>query len=261
MGEVRAYPHGTFCWVDLATTDPARARAFHSAMLGWEVEDPDPTGYAIARVDGKDVAAIFEMSAEERETAPPHWHSSVSVDDVDRAVAVAGELGAEVTTEPRDVGDRGRAAAFLDPSGAGLNLWQPGSHAGARLVNEPGTWTWCDLATRDPDRADRFYAELFGWSFEEVGPGYWTIAMGDLLIGGMRRMVDDPPEIPPHWLPYFVVEDADAAATRLQELGARVLAPPGDVPAGRFLAYVDPQGAAAALFEMTQGPARGVDTL
>ena len=39
---------------------------------------------------------------------------------------------------------------------------------GAQLVNAPGAMNWNDLITPDPDGAERFYGELFGWTFEEV---------------------------------------------------------------------------------------------
>jgi catechol 2,3-dioxygenase-like lactoylglutathione lyase family enzyme len=39
MGERTRYDPGTFCWVGLATSDPARARAFYTSLFGWQAED------------------------------------------------------------------------------------------------------------------------------------------------------------------------------------------------------------------------------
>jgi hypothetical protein len=36
MGERTRYDPGTFCWVGLATSDPARARAFYTSLFGWQ---------------------------------------------------------------------------------------------------------------------------------------------------------------------------------------------------------------------------------
>ena len=33
------YAHGEFCWVDLATTDPAAAKRFYGSLFGWQAED------------------------------------------------------------------------------------------------------------------------------------------------------------------------------------------------------------------------------
>lgn len=38
MGKRERYEPGTFCRVDVATTDPAGARIFYSALFGWEAE-------------------------------------------------------------------------------------------------------------------------------------------------------------------------------------------------------------------------------
>jgi uncharacterized protein len=263
MGEVTAYPPGTFCWVDLATTDLESAKRFYGELFGWEMEDlPSPPAgtYTMCRVEGKDVAAIYDQPDEERAVAPPHWNSYVAVDDVEAATAKARSLGPTSITEPFDVEGSGRMTVLQDPTGALVSLWEAKRHIGARLVNEVGTWTWCDLATRDPDKAIAFYGDLFGWRFERRAEGYWSITMDPFLIGGMRTMDQDPPETLPHWMPYFVLDNAEKAVARVEELGGSILVSPRDVPAGRFLVFADPMGAFSAIFEMgPEGAARGVD--
>ena len=45
MGRRERYAPGTFCWVDLATTDPAAAKTFYGDLFGWEAVDmPIPGG-------------------------------------------------------------------------------------------------------------------------------------------------------------------------------------------------------------------------
>ncbi len=39
MGKQERYEPGTFCWVDLATTDPASAKTFYGELFGREAED------------------------------------------------------------------------------------------------------------------------------------------------------------------------------------------------------------------------------
>jgi len=57
-------------------------------------------------------------------------------------------------------------------------------------------------------------------------------------------------EAPPHWIAYFAVEDARAAARRIGELGGRVVLEPLDVPAGTLAVAQDPQ---AAVFAVVSG--------
>ncbi len=56
--------------------------------------------------------------------------------------------------------------------------------------------------------------------------------------------------MPSNWLPYFVVESANAAVAKAGELGAVVLMGPVDMPnEGRIAAVRDPQGAVFAVWE------------
>jgi predicted enzyme related to lactoylglutathione lyase len=76
MGERTSYPHGTFSWVDLGTTDPDAAKAFFSELFGWDYED-NPVGdgvvYSMATLRGKHVAAISpQMQMEREQGVPPH---------------------------------------------------------------------------------------------------------------------------------------------------------------------------------------------
>jgi hypothetical protein len=56
-----------------------------------------------------------------------------------------------------------------------------------------------------------------------------------------------PQEIPAHWMVYFAVEDADASARKVEELGGRISVPPTDSPFGRFSVIGDPQGGAFSI--------------
>jgi predicted enzyme related to lactoylglutathione lyase len=49
---------------------------------------------------------------------------------------------------------------------------------------------------------------------------------------------------------YFAVEDVDAAAKRVEELGGKVAVPPTDTPAGRFAVVNDPQGAVFSIIAL-----------
>ena len=248
MGERTSYPHGTFSWVDLATTDPEGAKAFYGGLFGWEGEDMPAGGgliYTMFRLNGLYVAAVSSQMEHERAAGiPPHWNSYVTVDDVDAVAARVPELGGQLLAGPFDVLDSGRMAVLQDPTGAVVSLWQAGNHHGAQLVNDPGSLTMNSLTTPDPERAREFYAALLGWTFE-MGPEFSQIKVGDRLNAGMRGDTS----VPPHWLPYFTVDDADAAAATARDGGGSVRVGPTAIPAGRFAVFTDPAGAAFAVFE------------
>jgi predicted enzyme related to lactoylglutathione lyase len=257
MGERTSYEPGTFSYAELATSDAAGAKEFYSGLFGWEPEDA-PVGtdmvYTMLRLGGKTVGALYEA-----EQAPhPAWLSYVTVEDADATAAKATELGANVMTEPFDVMTFGRMAVLQDPTGAVFAIWQANESIGAELVNVPGSMTMNQINTTDVEAAQSFYSELFGWRAERLtelgdadGVQYWGILNDDRLNGGMMELVEPAREagVPSHWLVFFTVEDADAAVSRIRELGGQVQVEPTEIPAGRFAIAFDPQGATFALFE------------
>ncbi len=257
MGKRERYKPGTFCWVDLATTDPAGAKAFYGELFGWEVEDM-PAGegatYTMARLDGDYVCGLYEMDAARRERGvAPHWFSYVSVESADAAVSRARELGGTVYGEAFDVLDSGRMAVIGDPTGATLGVWQPLGHIGAGRVNDPGCFSWNELQSREPEAAAAFYAELFGWETEpqkdEGKLAYVLIRNAGRTNGGILPIAERHGDAPSFWLTYFTVPSADDATEKVRELGGEVLAGPLDLGAGRIAVVSDPQGAAFAVFE------------
>jgi uncharacterized protein len=241
MAERTSYPPGTFSWAELATSDSTAAKAFYTAVFGWAYEDipiGDDQVYSIARIEGKNVAALFQSEQ------PPHWNNYVTVESVDASAARAAELGGTVTTEPYDVMDVGRSAVFTDPAGAVVYLWEARSNIGAYLVNQPGAMTWNDLVTPDPEGAERFYGNLFGWAFQEMpsSGGYRVISNGERSNGGIMPRAEGPPA----WIPYFGHSDVASLVDRIGGLGGDVMNGPIQVPAGTFAVFTDPQGAVFA---------------
>jgi predicted enzyme related to lactoylglutathione lyase len=249
MADRDSYAPGTFCWADLGTTDADAAKAFYTAVFGWEAVDA-PAGeagtYTTFKLDGRDVAAMYEMGEEERASLTPHWSSYVAVEDVDGLAPRVLELGGEVLAHPFDVMNAGRMTALRDPTGATLHLWQAREQVGARRVNEPGCMVWNELATPDPARARDFFAALLGWSVEPEESGYGVIKNNGALNGGIRPPQDGEPT---HWLVYFTSAALDDTVAKLRGAGGSVITGPAATPVGRVAAVRDPQGAAFAIFE------------
>jgi uncharacterized protein len=138
-------------------------------------------------------------------------------------------------------------AVFTDPVGAVFSVWQAGTHPGAELVNEPGTWSWSELLTTDLEASKAFYGEVFGWTANTQGAGpmgeYTEWQVGGRSVGGMMQKPPMlPAEVPPFWAVYFAVADTDAAVARIAELGGSVMMPPMDIEPGRFATVADPFG-------------------
>jgi uncharacterized protein len=121
---------------------------------------------------------------------------------------------------------------------------------------QPGTPCWVELATTDLDSAKAFYSALLGWKDYSVGPpeaGYYTMPERDgLPIAGMSTQQDAERAagVPPHWNTYISVESADATTKKVAGLGGTVVAEPFDVmDVGRMAVYLDPDGAAIAVWQ------------
>ncbi len=127
---------------------------------------------------------------------------------------------------------------------------------GERTKYTPGTFSWTDLNTTDPEGAKAFYSGLFGWDTEDlpVGDGqtYTMASIGGknvAAISGQQQQQRDA-GVPPAWNNYITVQSADETAARATELGATVHAPPFDVmDVGRMAVIQDPQGAWFLIWE------------
>lgn len=259
MSERTSYAPGTPCWVDLATPDIEAAARFYGGLFGWEVpERPDSQemgGYRRAVKQGRDVAGMMPLM---QEGQTPAWSTYVSVDDAERIGQAIQENGGTMLAEPMTVRSFGRLALFTDPQGAFFGIWEPLDFAGAELVNEFGTVGWNELGTRDAAASKEFYGSVFGWAYEDEASdwaGTYTIwKVGDAPVGGMLDMnaMGIPAEIPPNWLVYFGVEDADAAVEKVRSGGGTVMNGPIDVPVGRLAVVADPFGATFAVMKPTE---------
>jgi predicted enzyme related to lactoylglutathione lyase len=257
MANIEKHAPGSFCWIELGTTDQEAAKAFYGSLFGWKAND-FPMGpsevYSIFQLEGRDAAAGFTLNAEMKaQGVPPHWMLYISVASADAAAAQAAELGGTVTAGPFDVMEVGRMAVISDPTGAMFSVWQPKSNAGIGIAGVPGTLCWADLSTGDPARASEFYSGLFGWEIsaaENDPSGYLHIKNGADFIGGIQPASHRNPNAPPHWLLYFLVEDVSASAVKAKELGANWYVPPMTMEhVGDMSVLADPQGAVLALFK------------
>jgi predicted enzyme related to lactoylglutathione lyase len=261
MPEMKSYKPGMFCWVDLATKDPAAAKKFYSEVFGWKTEDqPVPGGppYTMAMLGSAPVAGMMELMAEQKnKKMPPHWNAFVAVTNVDEVTKKATSLGATVHAPPMDVMDVGRMAVLADPSGATFSLWQPKKHPGAGRVNEHGAISWLELSTREVDKCGSFYSRLFNWKPEikDMGTMKYTLFNdGTEQRAGMAPLKPNTPaSIPSAWTVYFGVNDCNASAKKATSLGAKTVVGPENIPGvGRFAILTDPQGASFGIFEGTR---------
>jgi len=208
------------------------------------------------RLGGEDIAGLYELTGPMADV-PPHWATYVRVASVDETVSKAESLGGKVGAPAMDIPGVGRIAFLQDPTGATIALFQPGEHKGSgKQGKTPGAFCWSELATNDTAAAGEFYGKLFDWIMKtDAGtPPYTEFQIGGRSIAGMMALTPKHGDAPPHWLPYVTVADSEASATKVTELGGKVIVPPTDVPeVGKFVVFFDPGGAALAVIQFAEG--------
>ncbi|MFC5907192.1 VOC family protein [Streptacidiphilus monticola] len=125
----------------------------------------------------------------------------------------------------------------------------------------PGSPCWAQLSASDPEAAQRFYGELFGWTAQtdpnpEMG-GYTIFSLDGAPAAAVAPLMN--PQQPVMWLLSFAAPDVDASAAAAQQAGAQLWMGPMDVAeVGRWALLSDPTGAPFSLWQAGQFSGFGV---
>ena len=109
----------SFCYMQLHTTNHSASNDFYSKFLGWNLDKSNPN-YTEASTDGVIDAGVMPQ---QRPGAPSSWLPYVAVDNMDKALKKAQDLGATILQPATDVPGKGRYAVIADPGGAAIGLW------------------------------------------------------------------------------------------------------------------------------------------
>ncbi len=241
---------GSPCWADLWTSDVEGSSRFYGELFGWEAQEPSAEfgGYFMFTRNGIPVAGGMGDMGDT--PAQDIWKIYLATDDIAKTVAAAEAAGAQIISPPMAVADLGIQAVLVDPTGAQLGAWQPGTFPGFTVSNEHGAPNWFELHTRDHAAAVAFYRSVFGWDTDVVGDSdefrYTTMRHpgGDgELAGIMDATAFLPQGVPAHWSVYWAVDDADATVAKVKALGGSVVMDAEDTPYGRLAVVADPTGA------------------
>lgn len=225
---------------------------------GWQIDDsPAEFGrYLMALKDGRAAAGIGPKP--DGLDLPSVWTTYFAADSADLVAEKVTRAGGQVMMPPFDVGEVGRMAVAVDTVGGAFGLWQTGTHLGAGIVNEPGTFCWNELHTREYASAKDFYTAVFGFEYqsmagtEDEGYAVFTLPGSPDGIGGIcdDTAMPDAPEAPTHWLTWFAVADVDDSSAQAGALGGQVLMAPFDMPIGRASIVTGIEGEVFGLIAM-----------
>lgn len=97
-----------------------------------------------------------------------------------------------------------------------------------------------ELPAEDPQRAAKFYADVFGWQIQQWGgEDYWLVMTGDKdkpgIDGGMMRQCEQFPARTP--INVLDVDSVDEYSSKIEAAGGKILMPKMPVPTVGWLAY------------------------
>ena len=240
---------GSFVWHDLLTKDVPAAKRFYGELFGWRFEDTSrgDRPYVIARVGNAPVAGFIDING--IADAGTQWLGFMAVANVDTAVALF-QSGGKVLVQPRDL-PLARVAVVADPQGAPLGLAQLRKDTALPTQPTANHFFWQEYLARDASQAIDFYKRVAGYtpavSDSRLGVEYHVLkkARGG---AGLFQLPANVADVQPNWLPYVLVNDAAALATRVTSQGGRVVVAAAPERRNNSLVVVaDPGGAVLAL--------------
>jgi predicted enzyme related to lactoylglutathione lyase len=234
---------GAPVWIDLAATDPAAATEFYGKVFGWTAE-PMAGAWRLLN-GGTAVASMAENSAASKR--PDGWLVYLLAPDVDSTSLAAHSNGGDV------YGRRDEMITVKDSQDALVGAWSPGERKAFLYSDETGAPVWHELHAADYDSALEFYENVFEWEPEAMSDTpefrYSTLGSGRDAVAGLFDAKADLGDLPTHWKVYFAVDDADATAALITELGGTMITEPTDTPFGRMAHARDYAGAPFSIMQ------------
>ena len=246
---------GNPIWFDLATPDPAGAKAFYSGLFGWEWADVPMSGgnvYHMAIAEDANIAGMGRAS----EGAYNVWNNHVYVRDAEATCERIEANGGAVLSGPSSADGWGITAEVTTHEGAVFGLWQSLKGYGADVFGVPGAVCWVEYHTHDLKAAKAFYSEVFGAGFEEMrvpaddGSDFVLTMLsldGEQMPCAFAELQDK--SLPAAWTTYFMVEDIHASVAKARSLGGELVMGVIDVPPGSLAALRDPQGVSFSFWQ------------
>jgi predicted enzyme related to lactoylglutathione lyase len=111
-----------FCHIELSTDDTGKAKDFYKKVFKWKLAAAKGMPYTMIDTGSRQVGGGIQPK--QMAEAPTAWLPYVEVDDVKKTLAKAEAAGARVVVPHMPIGGMGAIGVFVDPTGAGLGVWE-----------------------------------------------------------------------------------------------------------------------------------------
>ena len=245
-------PIGSPCWADLWTSDVEGSRTVLQRALRLGGPGAEPRVRRLLHVHPRR-RPRRRRHGRHGDDMPANntWKIYLDTDDIAKTLEAAEAAGAQVIAPAMPVADLGIQAVLVDPTGAHLGAWQPGTFPGFTVLNEHGAPSWFELHTRDHAACRRLLplgvplgdrTSSATATSSATRPCANPDAEGE-LAGIMDAAAFLPEGVAAHWSIYWEVDDVDAAVAKVKALGGSVVTDAVDTPYGRLATVADPAGA------------------
>lgn len=260
---------GSPVWVDLGVPDLTAVQGFYETLFGWEFEDmgPDYGHYHLVTNGGAPVGGAMSMQDDFPDEGSA-WTIYLKSDDIEAALSDTAAAGGNVMVPAMPMPGLGSMGLVTTPGGEAVGLWQADGFEGFELNRAVGAPVWFEVMSFDVAADAEYYRTVWGWEPTRLGDDgqetgrdgggedadYANNHPGEAATAGLCKAPREwfPEGTPSFWRAYFLVEDADAAAEQIRQLGGTVMDGPMDTPFGRLATVADPAGAS---FQIAQMPA------
>jgi len=249
---------GKFVWNDLLTNDLNTAKDFYSRLFGWTFAELGR--YTVVQNNGRNIGGMVELQSDPDNPSAARWLCTLSVDDVDAAVALFIDEGGTVNEGPLELLNRGRGALVRDPQGAQLVLLHANDGDPEDAEPAMGSWLWHELWSNNAEASLTFYQKLAGYDFDGDATDYLVLIRENQWRAGIRFLDDS--ELEMRWVPVVRVVDTKAIAENAVQLGGEIRVAPRPTESGGSVALlVDPSGARVIIQSWTAPTPEQEDSL
>ncbi|SEL64127.1 hypothetical protein SAMN05216262_11621 [Colwellia chukchiensis] len=122
--------------------------------------------------------------------------------------------------------------------------------------NKIGTMAWLDLSVpnANANAVKSFYQAVIGWQSEGVAMGeyedYVMLAPdSEDAVAGVCHAQGVNKDLPPAWLPYFLVADINASIASVRAKGGDLVTDIKSMGGDKYAVIKDPAGAVCAIYQ------------
>ncbi|WP_299522729.1 VOC family protein [Winogradskyella sp.] len=214
-------------FADLSTYTPKTTMAFYENIFGWRYyKDYD---YYVAYKGDKDVVGLYETPEKFKQMRMPHfWMTYIQVNNIERTVAKARELGGIIEME-QTIEGLGKVALIRDPQGAGFTIYEGDHLKSTRTEGEANTLIWNELHVSDAKNTIPFYESIFDWTFIKTSSDHYKIyTQNDKHIADALQIPNDYKGKYEYWVCTFGVRDLKTTKQNILDHGGSLVIDEGE---------------------------------